>query len=265
MTQEFELPEGEDNLQGTLTNGIELPFSVVYLYWRNGSPKEKEGVLMFGGWCIDKQDADAYLPIVPDTFESHSLRGENGDYEIYGTRQIYVAPIEKRKRWYQENGNWRSHMQLLAYVAVPYEGKLLQLGTHVLTVKGMRTKDLEDLLTEWKKVTEPIRKQISPNALPNYFYMSVGTFGATPNHEKTGYGSTVTPIGQYYPADLDKEKLMLRYVGKDIVAEMRERYTEAQTWLRDWDEKEAKAQPEQDDFVYTEDDYQTATADEVPF
>lgn len=238
----FEMPEGNDTLTGTLTEGVELPFEAVYFYWRNGSRQEKsDDILKFGGWAVDKQEADAYLPVIPPTFTEHNMVNRQGnDYSIYGIRNLFVAPIEQRYRWYEtNNGSSRSHMQLLAYVSTFADGTMYPLGVHVLTAKGMRTKDMKDHISEWTKVTATLRREHFNNALANYFYMSLGTFGEKPNYEETGHGSVVTPIGLYYKA-LTEETLLSRYVGKDAVIEMREKYEEASTWLKDWDTKESQ-------------------------
>lgn len=253
---EFQMPDGTDNLGGTLVDGVELPFEAVYFYWRNGSRREKDkGVLTFGGWAVDKAEADAFLPVIPPTFEEHALVNAQGnEYSIYAIRNLFVAPIEKRERWYTtDQGGNRSHLQLLGLVSTFGDGVLYPLGVQVLSAKGLRTKDLKDHLSEWNRVTATIRKEHFNNVSVNYFYMSIGSFGEVPQYEETGHGSVVTPIGLYYK-ELSKDNLLSRFVGKDNVTLMRERFDEAQEWLTDWDKKD-KAVTAEPELQEVSDDY----------
>lgn len=254
---DFRLPQEADELQGSMADGIELPFPVCYFYVKNGNPQAKNegGVAYFGGWATDYNDAENVLDAIPNVLEPREFVNRDGDsFTVYTIRDLFVAPIAKRECWKDQNGNIvigksdkkvRSHLQILSLVGLRDNKKFINLGTHVLSAKGWQGKYVKDALSEWAKATAQVRRESFGNADPKYFWAQLGTFSSEPNFEKVGSGSTsnITPIQVFVPSDLNEENLYKRYVGEDNIKVMVEHYRLAKEWLAEWKDNRKEPQP----------------------
>ncbi len=241
--------DAQDSLKGSMQDGVELPFPVCYFYVRNGNKqnKKQDDVSYFGGWATDFEKANAILDTVPDALEAKEFINQEGEsYLNYTIRSLLVAPIAKRKRW--DNEKRKSHMQVLCLVGMVEGGKFISLGAHVITAKGMQTKELETAFRDWETVSAQARKEYADNADAKFFYTGIGTYGKDPYFKEVGSVSKnfITPVVMADAGKLTAEKLEKRYVGDEIAIEMGEYYKQAQEWLADWQKKkeEKEVEPE---------------------
>lgn len=244
MIDKIVLPDEANVLQGSMADGIELPFPVCYFYVKNGSPQAKKegGVAYFGGWSVDKDSFDALFNDVPSAFAQEDMTNrEGGEYSVYSTRNLLIAPFAKRERWVEG----RSHIQVLSLVSVVEKNTVAFLGTHVLTAKGYQTQKLKNAMTDWERATSKLRNDIAPGVDARYFWANVGTFGDEPTYQDVGKSATskITPIIAMIPPDLNGDKLAKRYVGAENVKLMAELYQQASEWLQEWDKRKADAEP----------------------
>ncbi len=234
-------------------DAVELPFPVLYVWALNGQPsfKTQGGALYFGGWACKAEDARSIAEYggmaVPADWKALTISTRDGsEYEAFTSRAVMAAPIGQRASWlldgkrfpdYLEGG--RRHVQVLAYLAeVKGENggkQIIPWGAVVLTAKGYQARNLMDAFASWKKATSKARGKASPWA----FYLSLGTFGkerAVVNVGKPGAQSPITPISCGVPETVDREYLVRRYVGGDVLAIMAGLQDQATEWLNAWKE-----------------------------
>ncbi len=232
--------QAQKDLQGSMQDGVELPFPVCYFYVRNGSKQNKRegGVPYYGGWATDFDKANAIFDTIPDAFELNEfVNMEGGTYQNYTLRSLLIAPVAKRKKWDDERK--KSHVQILCLVGVIEKGKFMSLGVHVITAKGMQTKELDTALRDWETTSAQARKEFADNADAKFFYSAIGTYGKDPVFKEVGSRNKnfITPIVMADPGELTMEKLEARYVGDEEATNMSGYFSQAQEWLADWQKK----------------------------
>ena len=151
-------------------------------------------------------------------------------------------------------------MQVLCLVGVVEEKKFLALGVHVITAKGMQTKEIETAFRDWETTSAQARKEFADNADAKFFYAGIGTYGKDLFFKEVGSRNKnfITPVVMADPGELTAEKLEKRYVGDVEAVNMSEYFSQAQEWLADWQKKDTPAekapQPYDDsELEYTDD------------
>lgn len=259
--------EVADAMSGSLGDGesVQLPFAHALFWAVNGSPKMKAqgGVSYTGGWNADRNEFETFASQmginIPETLALETSAGENGEYEVYATRSIAIAPIIYRKRnASRDPGKFRSHIQLLGYGMIATGSSKIVLGPVVLSAKGYQSSNLLKALNAWERASADARREHTGNLDSKFFYVPVGTFGET-KFVSVGSAqqSQITPIEAQVPAEITLDVLTGRYVGKEIAAQMASMRGDAKEWMEDWkDNKPAPQAPanfEEESFEFTDD------------
>ena len=245
----FEIPaEFQNKLKDSMKdNGVvKLPFAAPTMWWMNGKPalksvKQVENATRFGGWGISRDEVDNFgseLAEVPAYWQLHDdlANGQGGSYAAYLCRTAWVAPIARRYGWFDRNGQGRSSLNVLCYLAIYQPDKtLLPYGPVVLSAKSLTCVDLDKCFKEFAAKTASLRA----GTLPNYFYHPIGTWGQEPafveRKSKSGASSSVTPPQLYLPKNgITTETLQKWFVSGEVVTEMASLYDLAQDWINDW-------------------------------
>jgi len=254
----------------TSSESIQLPFAAPFLWALNGQPgyKQQGGALYFGGWACKAEDLEAVcrtgsLP-VPPSWKSGTLSGrDGGEFDVFSTRSVIVAPIGKRESWLTDNKRsshyvegGRRHLQVLCYMGVKNGPKIEPWSPVVLTAKGYQAMNLAKSFSAWDKATINQRSKVAPGIPAWCFYLAIGTFGEqrqVMQVGKAGASSPITPIGPYIPDDLSEATVESLFVGDVIATIMADYQDKAYEWLGAWkldkssDSEDEPAQSSHDD------------------
>lgn len=248
------------------SGGIQLPFPVIYPYIVNGSAalEQAHKVLFCGGWIVGQDKMDELCKAegrnVPVGWAK--IKKINKDQTanlVYGTQNIYAAPIAFRQSWESENGGrsptfykdktgktWRQHIQYLCYLGEEIDDVLRPWGPLVLTVKGFQANYLDGAFRTFASKTKAARTAFGkPDA--RSFYTPVGTFGNEPAVEMKGSGdqSPITPIQTLVPKVMDANLMKTLYVSDDILGELNQLLSEADEWLNAWKTRQVAQEGEE--------------------
>lgn len=261
-------------------SGVELPFGVVYLRALNGKPepsfRQSAPVRYFGGWTVGvddlKQLAETTGKKVPGEFVQLTTSTQGGqEYDVYGTRFVYVAPIGLRKSFVDEDTKTRSpeffyteqgkaarvHLQVLCLLGTKPDAKVLKFEPFapvVLTAKGVgMVPPLQEAFGDWNRATYNARRRFASKhagdetkpAPPWIFYLKLGTFGdkrVTKTVGKTNK-QDVTPLTAQIPNEITDELLEALYVGKEAMTYMLDLKRQAKDWLEAWNQPLNESRP----------------------
>ena len=235
-------------------DGIQLPFIAPIFYWRNGDARLQPagGVQYFGGW--ETQENEEFISEfgeMPQGFEETSYRWGTA----YTGRSLTIAPIISRKRWIEEKNH--GHSQTLCLVAKRNDdGKLIQLGTIVISVKSLTVVDFSKTIKTWAEHTKEARAKWAlykdengkNRIVPSwYFWQPVGTYGdfketKRGSKRKIGEFSMVTIPENYLPTIQNEAQLEALYVGDSNYSLMFDLAEQAKEWANDerWKNGEEK-------------------------
>ena len=240
-------------LQGSMSRndgGAKLPFAAPILWWKNANTElagmdEITDVRRFGGWGISKDDIDEQKDQLPPELPANwklfeTLRNhDGGTYAAYLTRQVWVAPIDRRYVWKTYDGKARSKVNILCYMAVGTpDKKLLPWGAVVLSGSSYSGKAIDDAIAKFKTDTDKLRD----GDPVNLFYIPLGTFGNAPIFDKytgkEGKSSSTTPCQLFTPeGGYTAQTLDDWFVGDEVAAEMGLLRAQAGEWLDEWNKK----------------------------
>lgn len=246
----------DQNTINKLNNGmasseaIQLPFPAPFLWAVNGQPGYKQvgGALYYGGWACKAEDLSSICRTAgiaaPSTWKPGVMSSrDGGEFEVFHTRSVIIAPIAKRESWLIDNKRVayyvegsRRHLQVLAYLAVKNGQAMEPWGPVVLTAKGYQAQNLSKAFNFWDKATVVHRNKIAPGVPAWCFYLAIGTFGdqrQVVQVGKSGAASPITPIGAYVPENMSEAMVESLYVGviATIMADYQDRASE---WLGAW-------------------------------
>lgn len=259
----------KDAVQGSMDSnqGVQLPFVAPSMWWKNGEAalkptQEIKDARRFGGWGISEEDVANNSLELPNTFSLFEMNGNNGNYNAYLARFVYVAPICRRFVWFQKpDGNWTSKLNVLVYMAeMKPEKELVQWGPVVISAKGFSGKYIDDAFGKFSAKTASMRD----GDPVNYFYHPLGTFTSEPIFEKiTGKGgasSPITPCQLFMPKEGYSDSDMDKYfVSEEVAAVMADLLEQAKEWQADWNKKGEKRE------VVLGDEQTHSSDEEFPF
>lgn len=244
----FPVPqEYQEQFKGSMSDnkGVKLPFPAPTLWWMNGNAafkntKEIEDARRFGGFGISKEDIEEQGIPAAQTWKLHDLTNTKGDqYAAYLCRTAWVAPIARRFAWFENEGKWRSSLNILAYLAImDANKKFTPYGAVILSAKSFTGNALDKCFKDFATKTAELRG----DTLTNFFFHPIGTWGNEVKLEeikgKGGASSTITPPQLYIPKDgYTAEHLQQWFVPNalpEVLADMRDYKANAQEWLDDW-------------------------------
>jgi hypothetical protein len=266
------------------TGGAQYPF----IQWVNGKPgnKKLKDVTYTGGWFIAQDNAPggAMPPNgVGAPWEPCELTHDDGETtEGFACRNITVALVRSRARWfYSENGapvyvpwnayekgkEMRGHRQVL----VCLQG--LETTPFALTMKGMASASFDKAIGQFvKTILNPANALVRPKRWPHRaFWITLGpqtNGGGEPHFTDVGRGSQTQKITLMAALGLpDKpikpEEAVRWFVGKALLAELGNWWTEAEEWATAWDSAEAMRQQVEESGKQAADDAMQASTPEV--
>jgi len=247
----YELPQDvtetiKDSMKDS--SGVKLPFAAPTMWWLNGktvlkNETEIKDARRFGGWGISKEDIDE-LGIQPAASwkltELTNAKGES--YQAYICRTAWVAPIARRFAWFENEGKWRTSLNVLAYLFLRNaNGDFLEYGPVVLSAKSYTGKDLEATFKKFTAMTADLREGTSPQ----FFMHGIGTFGDAPIFQdakgKGGESSSITPPQLNVPQNgFNADGIDKFFVGPEVASKMAKYAKDAQEWLDDWNKRGKK-------------------------
>ena len=253
------------------------------LQWVNGDAKMKKsgGVAYTGGWFISEENAGG-LEEIPG-WTKDSLSTSSGQ-EIPGffKRDIRIAIIHSRRRWMVRQQDqrptwfpWKDYSKALAVAGtgkpsgneqlLVWVDGLEALNPCVVTFRGMVGMEFsggqgsEGVIGAFGKrvitvANAAIRAQGRKEQFPfRAFYLPIG-----PQRDSTGAPTPkmVGPKGSQSPVTLpallgvsmkpDVAEIGKLFVGKDLLAELNDLWTENLDWLKAWDTLRSSAQAQDD-------------------
>jgi len=254
------------------SDGIHLPFTAPIVWWKHGNKQLKAtgDIRYYGGWATNAEEFYAAVGengALPTGFVDGSFSGNDGEFAVYQTRKVCVAPIATRKRWItMENSKGRSHLQMLCMLASQEDGHFASWGPVVLSAKGLTTREIENSFRTFDTVTAEIRKEIAPHIPTLYFWRFIGTFGKDPEFIKVGSGnntSNVTYPTIYQPQELNNDLVSSWFVGEEVAGKMVEYRNLAADWLNDDRWKQSKDSI--DDTAMVDPNFAGGFMDDLPF
>lgn len=275
-----------DNLFPSFASAVEPPITVPYFWWKNGNValKQVSETLYYGGWLAKAEEVMAAasdngydMGLVEANFEAVTMVFEHeGEVPHFGNRALVIAPIAFRKSWFNKELRRRSpsyfpgsrqHVQVLTFLGIRDAERVIHpWGIVVLSAKGFNGGYLLQALRKSLDATRKACRQFGVDEAPHTFWHMVGTFGPERTSKTVGKGqtSTITPIMPHLAPIDSKERLMVRYVGDEVKAQMVEALASFRDWLDAWNEESGEddeAQPHmQGAAVMAE-----ATEDEIPW
>ena len=230
-----------DALAGGLGgDGVRLPFKAPFVWWKNGEKREQRGggVPYFGGWAITADELVTIELAAPEGFKLDTWVGDNGEYEVWASRTVGIAPIAKRTKWVlNDKGDGRSKLHILAILGSwdADAKQYLAYGPAVISASGMATKYLMQALKKFEADTAAARKQYAGNLPASLFYAPVGTFGDAV-FEMVGKEnkSAITPPALGPIGDVTPQLLQALYIGANSANEAADYKQQAQEWLAAW-------------------------------
>lgn len=248
MSNAFDNLSWNDDFSGA----VRLPFPALTVRVLNGDPKMKgikPDARYFGGFAYGADDAakllaDGDLRADP-AWIPYEATGEKGDYREAAHRQVQVAVIKGRMRWGNDTAKQystkyfpgaRMHIQYLAGLFKLVKGLPEFCGMAMLTAKGHQANHLQTSIdTAANFIRTAVAGKPGLMKLPRpAWILTLGTEGDKPEFKPVGQSvkSTITPIKAILPASPDD--VAVRRVSDDVVAELAERFSQAQQWLNAW-------------------------------
>ena len=240
----IKLPESAKAVNpNAVTDGVQLPFVHDFFYWINGDKRlaELKNASHYGGWFSNDDLHEAAVDEfgAGPSVELLTRSGDDGEYAVYGTRNLTIVPIRTRKRWTD-----RSHTQTLCLIGLKTEDGWKPWGAAVLTAKGYSTDRFTKSLKMWDNMTKDARKEVG-GAPSWFFWASIGTHGKY-HEEMVGKvkQSPITPIEAFIPP---KEKITAKlmeklYIGDEAAEYVSVLYNDSEEWAKDpkWLKNEEK-------------------------
>lgn len=255
---QIQLRDGQQSRDFDSGDGIQLPFPVDYLWWKNGEVafKQISQARYYGGWFTDYvstlEVCESLGTTIPDGkgWEQVTLafqREDRTDEELHlANRVILVAPIAQRESWFNGNTKQRSpdyqagsrrHVQVLSYMFVKRaDDVVVPWGLVVLSSKGYNGSNLTGAIRDWHKLALPSLRKIAPGVSPKYFMMGLGTFGKDRSVKQVGKGDNKSPISPiaHWNAEPSPELMGSLFVGHEVVDLMNQAEDEGEEWLNAW-------------------------------
>lgn len=237
-------------------SGVKLPFPAPTMWWMNGNTAFKNEPAIvdarrFGGFGISKEEIDE-LGIQPaPSWQLHDLTNAKGEaYQAYLCRTAWVAPIARRFAWFENEGKWRTSLNILAMLYIKNQAsEMKQYGAVVLSAKSYTGTDLDAAFKKFAAQTSSLR-----DGTPAQFFIhGIGTFGKEPQFRdakgKGGQSSSITPPQLAIPSTgYNDEYMEKHFVGQQVAAEMAKLGKDAREWLDEWNKRNKKndvvAEPE---------------------
>ena len=262
MDNYFDVPReaaGAVSAASTIGEAIQLPFFAPVFWWVRGDstvqPDVGSGVRHFGGWATDATALEAEgLEIPPYLMQEYFTSDDGKSYAVYACRTLAVAQIGIRFRWtirrnpdgsVDARDKGRGHVHILCHSAT-YDKKAKTYtpwSPVVLSAKGLSARSLQDAFQTWSRSSAVPRAKMTSNAMANFFWCHVGTFGKEAQHEKVGkkgQQSYISPVQVYIPEDINEEYLKRTFVGREMAEKMGSLAEEAKEWLHAWDDQRGK-------------------------
>ena len=252
MTRFPVLPDVQEQLKDTMkdNSGIKLPFPAPTMWWMNGKAAFKNessitDARRFGGWGVSKEEIDE-LGIKPaPSWTLTDLTNAKGDsYQAYICRTAWVAPIARRFAWFENEGKWRTSLNVLCSLMLRNkEGEFLPYGPVVLSAKSFTGSALDATFKKFTSQTAAFRD----GAAPQFFLHGIGTFGDTPIFQdakgKGGSSSTITPPQLFIPKDgFTAENIEKYFVSQQTILDMGKFAKDAKEWIDDWQKRGKKTE-----------------------
>jgi hypothetical protein len=214
--------------------------------WHNGQQALKAlgGVQFTGGVVMPKR----HLPegfAFPGWIEERITFRSGKEETALTSREVALAPIRTRFRWFVRQGNETAYFPRNAYVmGANMRGHLQVLAAIqggdppiVITFKGKASQAFETALKDFSaKVVQAANRQAPKGqALPRYAFWMLISPGP---HSKAGSGGqdamvTLPTLG--LPAEMTREQLRSAYVGRDNLIRFQEWQQEASPWVEAWE------------------------------
>lgn len=249
------MDEFDKEIGNPIGGGIELPFFVPFLSWRNGEVPFKQHPVKgaytgaWSAWVEAIETWEGEYGFLPSNFQfAEGLAGgKAGEYNAYLAQWLPVAIIGERTRWITKPGSDKksSHTQVLAYAAYIEEQTNVPLpyAPVVLTVKGWQSDHLKKSIKAFEAQSMAARREAGrlagrDKALhPSMFWIMLGVTGKDRNAAAVGGGkdqSDITPITLVTPQNgYDLEALKHFYIGREVALELVRLKSEASEWLND--------------------------------
>lgn len=233
---------------------VQLPFSVLRLSWHNGNAAvgQAEGVKYYGGWQSGSErfleDLQALaIDVIPGIIESTWIDRDGDNYQAFGTRSIYAAPILARDDWWEEydqkrGKNVKRHrVDFLVMMALYVKEKkiLTPLCPAVLSASGFAASAIVAAFKEFVKDTAEARRQFAPDVPESLFYVPIGTFGEKRISKPAGDSSYV-PC-QVHKQTWDEKWMTFLFVGDEVAARIIAYSQAAAEWMADTHAKRGNA------------------------
>ena len=249
----FSVPqEASDELKDGMkdNSGVKLPFAAPTMWWLNGKAAFKNEAVItdarrFGGWGISKEEVDELGVQPAPSWTLQDLTNAKGDtYQAYICRTAWVTPIARRFSWFENEGKWRTSINVLSMLFLRNkEGAFLKYGPVVLSAKSFTGTALDAAFKKFASQTAAFRD----GQLPQFFMHGIGTFGDTPIFQdakgKGGASSSITPPQLFIPKDGFNGENIEKYFAGEYAVEMAKYKKESAEWVEDW-AKRAKKQEE---------------------
>lgn len=222
--------------------GIKLPFAAPTLWWLNGKAAFKNESAItdarrFGGWGISKEEIDELGIKAAPSWQLQELTNAKGDsYSAYICRTAWVHPIARRFAWFENEGKWRTSLNVLCFLSLRNkEGEFLPYGPVVLSAKSFTGSALDAAFKKFASQTAQVRE----GALQQFFLHGIGTFGDAPIFQdakgKGGSSSTITPPQLFIPKDgFNDDNLTKYFANPETMLAMAKYKKESAEWVEDW-------------------------------
>lgn len=273
MTIQFSDPNFSKELASPIEgDGIQLPFFAPIIWWKNGGKQFKQvgGVSYFGGWVCNQEEYEIACAEFLDplaNFQPATYTGRDGDFSVYESRMIAIAPIIIRKRWHEG----RSHLQALCYAATSKEvdakRQYVPWGPVILSAKGLQTQRFMGSMRGWETHTAEGRREHAPGMPAFAFWSIFGTFGETPEIEMVGGSgkqSPITPI-QVWKPEITESNLVKFFIGDEVASAIMDYKNLAREWANDKRWKGEEATTESGAAEVYENEYAPKPPDNFPF
>ena len=245
-------PFGNNSWNDDFSGAVRLPFPALTIRVLNGDPKMKgvkPDARYFGGWAYGADDCaklvtDGDLRVDP-AWAVYEATGDKGDYNEAAHRSVHVAVIKGRMRWGNDRDRQyspkyfvgaRMHLQYLAGLFKINKGVVEYCGMAMLTAKGHQANHLQTSIETYATfIRTATAGEPALSKLPRpAWILTLGTQGEKAEFKPVGKSqtSTITPIKPILPENA--AELAKRRVSDDVLAELADRFEQAQTWLNAW-------------------------------
>jgi len=259
----FTLDQGVSETIGNpldIGGALRLPFTVLEMWWKNGTGSGTDLVTKFGGWAINAEVYDQWMTEFNDLpagisgpHEWASGTDMSKTYMAYAVRSLWVAPIARRSAWFLKQGgdknnkkDWKSSVEYLCYSANynKQDNAMVALGPVVLKAKSNNGIALDEAFQAYRNATAKGRKELANNIQAHFFYQCVGTFGPKIITKKVGSQGNqkdITFATSFLPDEITVDNLRLTFVGNTVAAIMADMKNQAADWLADWNKRSKKS------------------------